>query len=141
MFKSKEWLEENWNNMCETVQTLTNNQIMQNESKNGNKKLLNMNLLTDNEAKVALRSSKGNIWQSIEKCVKNRQNIAKQSTRTNNNKSEPRQSFEMLISGAGSGKDNNDVNDILQPFQELETFGIKCLKSSETLFKIHLLYV
>ncbi|CAG2109451.1 unnamed protein product [Medioppia subpectinata] len=109
--KPLEWLDENWHNMCETVMTLTNNQIMQNETKSGNKRLMDWDLLTEAEAKVALRGTKGNIWQSIEKCVKNKQNTAKTGGTGNGvPDGDHKTSLSLEISGMGSGKDNNDSN-------------------------------
>ncbi|RWS14563.1 IBR domain containing protein-like protein [Dinothrombium tinctorium] len=70
-----EWLEENWSNMIETVLTLANNQLMHNEKKKGNTKkgLMHISLISEAEAKDALRAAKGNIWQAIEKCVQRKQ--------------------------------------------------------------------
>jgi hypothetical protein len=88
--------------MIETVMTLANNQIMQNEKKKGTKKLLHLYLITEKEAKVSLRLSKGNIWQAIEKCVKRKEE--------NKLFGDAKSSFSLKISGLGSGQDNEDAN-------------------------------
>ncbi|CAG2166952.1 unnamed protein product, partial [Oppiella nova] len=111
-----EWLDENWHNMCETVMTLTNNQIVQNETKSGNKRPADWNLLSEEEARVALRGTRGNIWQSIEKCVKSKQ-LPKQTVANNTGTTgvadNPKTSLSLEISGMGSGKENNDSNEPL----------------------------
>mgnify|MGYP002715455282 CR=1 FL=1 len=90
--------------MIETVLTLANNQIMENEKKKGiKKKGLHLNLIGEKEAKIALRITKGNIWQAIEKCVKRKEDD-KLFGQANSS------SFSLKISGPGNGKDNEEAN-------------------------------
>lgn len=96
--------------MCETVLTLANNQIVQNEAKSGHKKLSKLNMLTEDEAKEALRAAKGNIWQAIDRCVKAKQPKISKDPKQRATPEEPKKSFSFKISGAGSGKDNDDSN-------------------------------
>ena len=59
------WLDENWSSMKETVLTLANNQLL------GLCQERNSCLITVNEddARRALRFTKGNIWQAVDRCV------------------------------------------------------------------------
>ncbi|XP_053213305.1 MATH and LRR domain-containing protein PFE0570w-like [Panonychus citri] len=99
-----DWLDENWNNMIETVLTLSNNQLVQNEKKRLGKKykLTAIDLVTTKDAKLALRLTKGNIWQAIDKCVQ----------RKEEDKSDEKKdvkSFSLDIEESGSGKSNMDA--------------------------------
>nr|XP_046917921.1 E3 ubiquitin-protein ligase lubel-like [Dermatophagoides farinae] len=114
-----EWLEKNWKNLCETVMTMSNNQIVELERTNGNK-MPNFIMITEKDAKTALRLCKGNLWQSIEKCVqRHRENkLFNNDTANNNNvinKNLPSKSefFAMKVTGLGSGRANNDANHVL----------------------------
>ena len=60
-----EWLKENWNHMIETVSTLASNQLK-------DKMESDVGEITYAEAKQALRSNKGNIWESVKICVEKR---------------------------------------------------------------------
>ncbi|XP_015789646.2 LOW QUALITY PROTEIN: uncharacterized protein LOC107366537 [Tetranychus urticae] len=99
-----DWLDENWNNMVETVLTLSNNQLVQNEKKRLGKKykLTAIDLVTTKDAKSALRSTKGNIWQAIDKCVQK-----KEDDKTVDKKDI--KSFSLDIEESGSGKSNMDA--------------------------------
>ena len=97
--------------MCDTVLTLANNQIVQNETKSGNKKLSKLNMLTEDEAREGLRSAKGNIWQAIDKCVKAKQAKIAKDSKQRMAEQEPKKSFSFKISGNGSGKENEDRNE------------------------------
>ena len=60
------WLNENWDNMMETVMTLASNV--------GHEKDENtIRTLSKAEAKEALRTHKGNIWAAVTECVEQRQ--------------------------------------------------------------------
>ncbi|RWS31069.1 RING finger protein 31-like protein [Leptotrombidium deliense] len=104
-----EWLETNWSNMVETVLTLANNQIMQNEKKRGvtKKALLQIPLITETEAKQALRNARGNIWQAIEKCVQRKE---QEKQGVNGNTTNTAKTFTLKISELGAGRDNFDEN-------------------------------
>lgn len=118
--------------MCETVLTMANNQIIELErsSLSGMKKnnfKPGFNLITEKDARIALRICKGNIWQAVEKCIQRYQDtkagfgtpVKSISTKTksdiagSNGGAVPKQSksFSMKVSGYGSGKTNNDSYD------------------------------
>ncbi|KAI1298167.1 E3 ubiquitin-protein ligase RNF31 [Halotydeus destructor] len=104
-----DWLEENWNNMLETVLTLSNNQIMQNEAKRNKGKgaILNLTLVTEAEVRVSLRAMKGNIWQAIEKCVvkKEEDRLIKQQSMA----AIGSRQFSLEFQEPGTGRDNMDA--------------------------------
>lgn len=110
-----EWLEENWKNLCEVVMTMSNNQIFELEQSNGNK-ITNFPMITEKDAKASLRLCKGNVWQSVEKCVQRYQDNkafgSSESAKTFTKQPSPSKSksFTMQISGHGTGKANNDAN-------------------------------
>ena len=60
------WLNENWENMIETVMTLDSN-VGHEADQN------TIGTLSKSEAKEALRTHKGNIWASVTECVEQRQ--------------------------------------------------------------------
>lgn len=109
-----DWLDDNWASMCETVLTMANNQIIELERATGSRKAPIL-LVSSKDAKVALRLCKGNIWQSVERCVQRYQDnkvfgsdqvkqlLSKQPTGK-------AKSFSLKISGPGAGKANNDGN-------------------------------
>lgn len=61
-----EWLQENWRNMVDSVVTLSTNY-------GNDKKENDIGLLSENEARDALRLHKGNIWAAVTECVEGRQ--------------------------------------------------------------------
>ena len=60
------WLNENWDNMMETVMTLASNVGHEAEENT-------IGTLSKAEAKDALRKHKGNIWAAVTECVEQRQ--------------------------------------------------------------------
>ena len=90
---------------------------MQSVSKNRNKKLNELNLLTEEEAKEGLRSTKGNIWQTIDKCFKAKQSNTSKTNNTVNGAvvDHNKGSFSLKISGDGFGKDN------LEAFEDIDS--------------------
>lgn len=131
-----DWLDDNWQSMCDTVLTMTNNQIIEMEksnSKDGLRTLPSTSMITENDVKVSLRMCKGNIWQAVERCMQRYQdNKAFQSTPTSRkssigsvqfvspqtsksvkgilSKAKPPNSYSMKILGFGSGRSNNEGN-------------------------------
>ena len=60
------WLNENWENMMETVMTLASN-VGHEADEN------TIGTLSKSEAREALRKHKGNIWAAVTECVDQRQ--------------------------------------------------------------------
>lgn len=118
--------------MCETVLTMANNQIIEMERASAGKSRATnfragLNLVTEKDARLALRICKGNIWQAVEKCIQRYEdNKAGFSTPLSENlKPAPTaaggklsgaipkasKSFSLKVSGFGNGKANNDAYD------------------------------
>ena len=117
--------------MCETVHTMANNQIIELECTSSlGKKSANfkpgLNLVTERDARAALRICKGNIWQAVEKCIQRYQDTKRgfgtpfsgSSSQLNSPTTKhfpggaiPKssKSFSMKVSGFGTGKANNDA--------------------------------
>ena len=60
------WLQENWENMMETVMTLASN-VGHEADQN------TIGTLSKPESREALRKHKGNIWAAVTECVEQRQ--------------------------------------------------------------------
>ncbi|XP_027206289.2 linear Ubiquitin E3 ligase isoform X1 [Dermatophagoides pteronyssinus] len=115
-----EWLEKNWKNLCEIVRTISNNQIVEFESTNGNSKIENFSMITEKDAKIALRLCKGNLLQSIEKCVQRYQENKLFDSNVNKNLPTKSEFFAMKVTGVGSGRANNDANHLINANDNLE---------------------
>ncbi|KAG1686327.1 Retrovirus-related Pol polyprotein from transposon 17.6 [Nymphon striatum] len=119
-----QWLQDNWKNMVETVETLATNY-------GHDKRDNDVGILSNEEAKEALRHHLGNVWAAVTKCVENRQRKVNElmirsgfskkevvvALSSNNGNMEyafdeltkaNAQPFQMKIWGSGSGKDNTD---------------------------------
>ncbi|XP_030555098.1 uncharacterized protein LOC115758543 isoform X2 [Drosophila novamexicana] len=61
-----QWLRENWHKLVQTVQSLS--------TKYGQERAANtIGTISQNEAREALRSSAGNVWQAVAECIQQRQ--------------------------------------------------------------------
>ncbi|XP_064553664.1 E3 ubiquitin-protein ligase lubel isoform X2 [Drosophila montana] len=61
-----QWLRENWHKLVQTVQSLS--------TKYGQERAENtIGTISQNEAREALRSSAGNVWQAVAECIQQRQ--------------------------------------------------------------------
>lgn len=96
--------------MYETVLTMSNNQIIELEQLSGKPSRSNFVLLTERDAKVALRLCKGNIWQAVEKCIQRYQDNKAFDSRKKPIVDNSTKSFSLKVIGAGSGKANNEPN-------------------------------
>lgn len=99
--------------MCDTVLTMSNNQIIELEQLTGNRRTIHLSLITEKEAKVALRLSKGNIWQAVEKCIQRYQDdkafgVTRKSAGIVDKNAK---SFSLKVAGVGAGSANNDANE------------------------------
>ena len=116
-----QWLKENWPHMIETVMTLSNNQLLQNQKARGHKNpsILSMPIVNDREARAALRLTKGNIWQSIDKCVRRKEEgkfFDKNDVK----------SFSLNVEDRGKGQADLAINTLMN--NHLESKTADCVK-------------
>ena len=105
------WLDENWSSMRETVLTLANNQLL------GLCQEKNSCLITVNEedARKALRYTKGNIWQAVDRCVNLKKPEIKETPMSSRipvyaGDKQDVKSFTFNLKSLGQGSSNRDGN-------------------------------